>query len=64
MAGNLPGAGAGGRGEGGEGHLTSNFCRSSSLPSLPSGGTGTLKYSPSSWLSNLNLKGAKERQTP
>lgn len=47
-----------------ERHLTSNFCRSSSLPSLPSGGTGTLKYSPSSWLSNLNLKGAKERQTP
>lgn len=37
--------------------LTSNFCRSSSLPSPPSGGTGTLKYSPSSWLSSLNLQG-------
>lgn len=35
--------------------LTSNFCRSSSLPSSPSGWTGTLKYSPSSWDSSLNL---------
>lgn len=35
--------------------LTSNFCRSSSLPSSPSGCTGTLKYSPSSWDSSLNL---------
>lgn len=43
-----------------EQNLTSNFCRSSSLPSLPSGGTGTLKYSPSSWLSNLNLMGDKQ----
>lgn len=36
-------------------HFTSNFCRSSSLPSSPSGWTGTLKYSPSSWDSSLNL---------
>lgn len=36
--------------------LTSNFCRSSSLPSSPSGWTGTLKYSPSSWDRSLNLK--------
>lgn len=39
--------------------LTSNFCRSSSLPSSPSGWTGTLKYSPSSWDSNLNLNTPK-----
>lgn len=36
--------------------FTSNFCLSSSFPSSPSGGTGTLKYSPSSWLSSLNLE--------
>lgn len=42
-------------GRGGGPQLTSNFCRNSSLPSSPSGGTGTLKYSPSSWLSSLNL---------
>lgn len=35
--------------------LTSNLCRSSSLPSSPSGWTGTLKYSPSSWDNNLYL---------
>lgn len=37
-------------------YLTSNLCRSSSLPSSPSGWTGTLKYSPSSWDSSLYLK--------
>lgn len=41
--------------------LTSNFCLSSSFPSSPSGGTGTLKYSPSSWLSSLNLEGHSEK---
>lgn len=40
--------------------FTSNFCLSSSFPSSPSGGTGTLKYSPSSWLSSLNLEGENE----
>jgi len=41
--------------------LTSNFCRSSSLPSSPSGCTGTLKYSPSSWDRSLNLETGGER---
>lgn len=36
--------------------LTSNFWRRSSSHSPASGGTGTLKYSPSSWLSSLNLR--------
>ena len=35
---------------------TSNFCRSSSFPSSPSGWTGTLKYSPSSWDNSLYLQ--------